>query len=230
MLRIEALDAHYGLFQALFGVSFDVAPGETVALIGANGAGKTTLLRSLAGAQAVRPESVRLEGEPIGGAPERRQLARGIALVPEGRRLFSSLTVEENLQLAARNGRSGPWTQARVLECLPALCPLLRRPATALSGGQQQLVAIARALVCNPSYLLCDEVSLGLSPLAVEEVYRLLALARRDGMAILLVEQNVQRALVSSDRFVCLQKGRVVFEGISATADRHAVAQAYFGV
>ena len=230
MLRIEALDAHYGLFQALFGVSLDVAPGETVALIGANGAGKSTLLRSLAGAQAVRPTSVRLEGEPIGGDTERRQLARGIALVPEGRRLFPSLTVEENLQLAAHNGRGGPWTLARVLECLPVLGPLLRRPATALSGGQQQLVAIARALVCNPSYLLCDEVSLGLSPLAVEEVYRLLALARRDGMAILLVEQNVQRALVGSDRFVCLQKGRVVFEGISANADRHAVAQAYFGV
>lgn len=230
MLRIDGLDAFYGLFQALFGVSLQVAPGETVALIGSNGAGKSTLMRTLAGALKADPESIKLEGAAVGGASEREQLARGVALVPEGRRLFPSLTVYENLELAARNGRSGAWTIARVLEALPVLRPLQARPATALSGGQQQLVAIGRALVCNPSYLLCDEVSLGLSPLAVEEVYRLLALARRDGMAILLVEQNVRRALVESDRFVCLQKGRVVLDGISASADRHAVAQAYFGV
>jgi branched-chain amino acid transport system ATP-binding protein len=230
VLRIESLDAHYGLFQALFGVTLSVAPGETVALIGSNGAGKTTLLRSLAGALRVRPDSVLLDGEPVGGSPEREQLSRGIALVPEGRRLFASLTVHENMQLAATNGRPGAWSIERVLEAFPALRPLLSRPATALSGGQQQLVAIARALVCNPSFLLCDEVSLGLSPLVVDEVYRLLAIARRDGMAIVLVEQNVRRALTESDRYVCIQKGRVVIEGISASADRHAVAQAYFGV
>jgi branched-chain amino acid transport system ATP-binding protein len=230
MLRIESLDAHYGLFQALFGVTLSVAPGETVALIGSNGAGKTTLLRSLAGALRVRAGSVLLDGEPVGGSTEREQLSRGIALVPEGRRLFASLTVQENMQLAAANGRRGAWTIERVLEAFPALLPLLQRPATALSGGQQQLVAIGRALVCNPSFLLCDEVSLGLSPLVVEDVYRLLAIARRDGMAIVLVEQNVRRALTESDRYVCIQKGRVVLEGISASADRHAVAQAYFGV
>jgi branched-chain amino acid transport system ATP-binding protein len=230
VLRIESLDAHYGLFQALFGVTLSVAPGETVALIGSNGAGKTTLMRSLAGALCVRSDSVLLDGEPVGGASEREQLSRGIALVPEGRRLFASLTVLENMQLAAANGRRGAWTIDRVLEAFPALRPLLSLPATALSGGQQQLVAIARALVCNPSFLLCDEVSLGLSPLVVDEVYRLLAIARGDGMAIVLVEQNVRRALTESDRYVCIQKGRVVLEGISASADRHAVAQAYFGV
>ena len=230
MLRIESLDAHYGLFQALFGVTLSVAPGETVALIGSNGAGKTTLMRSLAGALCVRADSLLLDGEPVGGATEREQLSRGIALVPEGRRLFASLTVLENMQLAAANGRRGAWTIDRVLEAFPALRPLLSRPATALSGGQQQLVAIARALLCNPSFLLCDEVSLGLSPLVVDEVYRLLAIARGDGMAIVLVEQNVRRALTESDRYVCIQKGRVVLEGISASADRHAVAQAYFGV
>ncbi len=230
MLRIERLDAFYGLFQALFGVSLQIAPGETVALIGANGAGKSTLMRALAGAVKVAPESIKLDGGGVGGTSEREQLARGVALVPEGRRLFPSLTVRENLELAARNGRPGPWTISRVLEALPVLAPLQSRPATALSGGQQQLVAIGRALVCNPSYLLCDEVSLGLSPLAVDEVYRLLGLARRDGMAILLVEQNVRRALVESDQYVCLQKGRVVLDGISARADRHAVAEAYFGV
>lgn len=230
MLRIESLDAYYGLFQALFGVTLSVAPGETVALIGSNGAGKTTLLRALAGALRVGRDSIRLDGDPVGGSAEREQLARGIALVPEGRRLFSSLSVLENLQLSAANGRHGPWTVERVLEPFPAMRTWLSRPATALSGGQQQLVAIARALVCNPQYLLCDEVSLGLSPLVVEEVYQLLALARRDGMAIVLVEQNVRRALVESDRYVCIQKGRVVLDGISASADRHAVAQAYFGV
>jgi branched-chain amino acid transport system ATP-binding protein len=230
MLSIDSLDAHYGLFQALFGVTLSVAPGETVSLIGSNGAGKTTLLRAIAGAQKTRRDSIRLDGEPVGGASEREQLARGVALVPEGRRLFPSLTVHENLQLAATNGRPGAWSVERVLEAFPGLRPLLSRPATALSGGQQQLVAIARALVCNPQYLLCDEVSLGLSPLVVEEVYELLALARRDGMAIVLVEQNVRRALVESDRYVCIQKGRVVLEGNSASADRHAVAQAYFGV
>jgi len=230
VLRIESLDAHYGLFQALFGVTLSIAPGETVALIGSNGAGKTTLLRSLAGALRVRADSVLLDGEPVGGSAEREQLSRGIALVPEGRRLFASLTVLENMQLAAANGRRGAWSIERVLESFPALRALLSRPATALSGGQQQLVAIARALVCNPAFLLCDEVSLGLSPLVVDEVYRLLAIARGDGMAIVLVEQNVRRALTESDRYVCIQKGRVVLEGISASADRHAVAQAYFGV
>lgn len=234
MLRTEGLDAHYGLFQALFDVAIDVAPGETLALVGANGAGKTTLLRSLAGAMKVRSTSILLDGIAIGGEVERKQLARGIALVPEGRRLFHSLTVRENLQLSAHNahslGRRGRWSIDRVIEALPALAALLERPSTALSGGQQQLVAIARALVGNPAYLLCDEVSLGLSPIAVDGVYELLAMARRDGMAIVLVEQNVRRALTESDRYVCLQKGRVVQSGVSASADTHAVALAYFGV
>jgi branched-chain amino acid transport system ATP-binding protein len=230
MLRIEGLDVRYGLIQALFGVSLYVAPGETVALVGANGAGKTTLLRAMAGALLMPSGAMTLDGEGLRRASEPEQLARGIALVPEGRRLFASLSVRENLQLAARNGRRGAWTVARAIEFLPGLRPLLDRNATALSGGQQQLVAIARALVCNPAYLLCDEVSLGLSPQIVKEVYQLLALARRDGLAIVLVEQNVRRALVESDRFICLQKGRVVLEGVSANADRHAVAQAYFGV
>ncbi len=230
MLRTDRLCAHYGLFQALFDVDVQLAPSETVALIGANGAGKSTLLRSLMGALRVRHEAITLDGEPIGGDPERKQLARGIALVPEGRRLFPSLTVLENLQLAASHGRRGPWSIERVLEALPVLKPLCHRPSTALSGGQQQLVAISRALVTNPQYLLCDEISLGLSPAAVDEVYRLLAQVRDDGVAIFLVEQNVRRALFESHRFYCVQKGRVVLSGDSAHADHAQVAHAYFGV
>lgn len=230
MLRVQQLDASYGLFQALFGVSLEVAPGETVALIGANGAGKTTLLRALAGAIPAQADAILVDGKPVGGASEPEQLRRGIALVPEGRRLFASLTVQENLQLAERNGRRGQWTMAQVIAELPVLAGLLARPSTALSGGQQQLVAIARALLANPSYLLCDEVSLGLSPLAVDEVYGLLAKVRRTGTAIVLVEQNVQRALAESDRYYCVRKGQVVLHGDSAQADKHAVAQAYFGV
>ncbi len=229
MLRIEKLDAFYGFFQALFGVDLAIARGETVALIGANGAGKSTLLKALAGAIAVRRDGITLDLEPIGGDPERKQLARGIALVPEGRRLFASLTVEENLQVAAHNGRAGPWSVRRVLDALPSLSTLMDRPSTALSGGQQQLVAIARALVTNPAFMLCDEVSLGLSPHAVDDAYRLLATARADGMAIVLVEQDVRRAIAESDRYACLQKGRVVFEGPSAKADMQVIAQAYFG-
>ncbi len=230
MLRAEHLNVSYGLFQALFDVSVEIDAGEAVALVGSNGAGKTTLLRTIAGALGANTDAITLDGASIGNATERAQLARGIALVPEGRRLFPSLTVHENLLLAQDNGRAGRWDVDQVLAELPMLKGLLKRPATALSGGQQQQVAIARALVANPDYLLCDEVSLGLSPLAVDEVYVLLAKVRQAGAAIVLVEQNVRRAIASSDRYYCLRKGRIVLDGDSAHADKHAIAQAYFGV
>jgi branched-chain amino acid transport system ATP-binding protein len=230
MLSTERLCASYGMFQALFDVSFTIGPGEVVALIGANGAGKSTLLRSIIGSVQVPAEAVRLDRAAIGGRSEIAQLGNGIALVPEGRRLFPSLTVQENLLLAARNGRRGPWTLARLYRELPVLEGLKSRPATALSGGQQQLVAVGRALVSNPAYLLCDEISLGLSPVAVDAVYGLLATVTRDGIAIVLVEQNVRRALASSARYYCMQKGRIVLEGQSGTADYARVSAAYFGV
>jgi branched-chain amino acid transport system ATP-binding protein len=230
MLSTERLSAFYGMFQALFDVSFRIAPGEVVALIGANGAGKSTLLRSIVGSVSVAAPCVRLDGEAVGGRSEIAQLRSGITLVPEGRRLFPSLTVEENLLVAARNGRRGPWTVARLYEQLPALKDLRSRPATALSGGQQQLVAVGRALVANPAYLLCDEVSLGLSPVAVDAVYGLLAAIKREGIAVVLVEQNVRRALSSSARYYCMQKGRVVLEGRSDAADYSQVSAAYFGI
>jgi branched-chain amino acid transport system ATP-binding protein len=230
MLGTERLSAYYGMFQALFDVSFKVERGEVVALIGANGAGKSTLLRSIVGSIRVQAGAVRLDGQAIGGRSEISQLRDGIALVPEGRRLFPSLTVEENLLIAARNGRRGPWTIGRLYDQLPTLAGLKSRPATALSGGQQQLVAVGRALVANPAYLLCDEVSLGLSPVAVDAVYSLLSAVKLEGIAVVLVEQNVRRALASSARYYCMQKGRVVLEGRSDTADYTKVSAAYFGI
>jgi branched-chain amino acid transport system ATP-binding protein len=230
MLTTENLSARYGMFQALFEVNFEVKPGEVVALVGANGAGKSTLLRSIVGSVKVPPLAVRLDGKAIGGRSETVQLQDGIALVPEGRRLFASLSVEENLLVAARNGRPGSWTVSRLFDEIPNLAKLKSRPSTALSGGEQQLVAIGRALLANPKYLLCDEVSLGLSPLAVESVYDLLGSVTREGTAVVLVEQNVRRALASSTRYYCMQKGHVVLEGQSSSADYARVSTAYFGV
>lgn len=230
MLRTKRLQAYYGQFQALFDVTMTVAPGEVVSVIGSNGAGKSTLFRSIVGSVVVDKDAVLLDDVQIGGTPERSQLRRGVALVPEGRRLFPSLSVLENLLLAARNGRNGTWSIERLFEELPILASISTRPATALSGGQQQLVAIGRALAANPAYVLCDEVSLGLSPRAVDDVYALLRRVKSEGTGIVIVEQNVSRALAESDRFYCLQKGRVVLEGASARADRANVAKAYFGV
>lgn len=230
MLRTDGLDAHYGLFQALFGVNLSIQRGEVVALIGANGAGKTTLLRAMAGAMPARAEAILLNNHSVGGGPESLQLARGVALVPEGRRLFADLTVEENLRVASESSqREGPWNVDALLKALPALKAVVHRNALALSGGQQQLVAIARALASNPDYLLCDEVSLGLSPVAVQGIYELLRLVAATGTAVMLVEQNVSRALAESSRFYCLQKGRVVLEGESRKANTQDVAHAYFG-
>jgi len=230
MLSIENLSAQYGMFQALFSVNLEVGPGEVVALVGANGAGKSTLLRSIVGSVKVPAVAVRLGGKAVGGRSETEQLLDGIALVPEGRRLFASLSVEENLLVSLRNGRPGPWTMVRLLDHVPVLAGLMSRPSTSLSGGQQQLVAIGRALLSNPSYLLCDEVSLGLSPMAVDVVYGLLDSVKREGTAVVLVEQNVRRALASSSRYYCMQKGRVVLEGKSSSADYARVSTAYFGV
>lgn len=230
MLRTEQLDAHYGLFQALFGVSIEVHRGEVVALVGSNGAGKTTLMRALAGALPVAHNAIHLDKNAVGSNSECAQLAQGVALVPEGRRLFADLSVEDNLRVAAESSdRAGPWNLSTLFDALPALADLRRRNATALSGGQQQLVAVARALATNPDYLLCDEVSLGLSPVAVQAVYELLHRVSANGTAVLLVEQNVSRALAESSRFYCLQKGRVILSGVSRHADTQQVAHAYFG-
>jgi len=230
LLEIDRLDAFYGDFQALFGVSMRVEAGAIVAVIGANGAGKSTLLRSVAGLMKARPDAIRFDGAAIGGAPAYRTVARGIALVPEGRRLFPSLSVEENLMIGGQLGRPGPWTLARIYDLFPVLAERRALPATALSGGQQQMVAIGRALMSNPRLLLCDEISLGLAPIAVRDIYTQLPSVVNEGASLVIVEQDIMQALAVSDHVYCLQEGRVALEGAAGALSREAIAAAYFGV
>ncbi len=229
LLQVEALDCRYGLLQAVRDVSFDIAQGETVALIGANGAGKTTLLRAIAGAHRPAAGRVSFDGVDITHLPAHRRVALGIALVPEGRRLFPSLTVEENLRVASSR-RRGRWTVDTVLDVFPLLKPRRHMPAATLSGGEQQAVAIGRALMSNPRLLLLDEVSLGLAPVVVDSVYRSLGYVIREGATVLLVEQDLTRALQVAGRVVCMLEGRVVLRGEAASLDRDRVVGAYFGL
>lgn len=230
LLEVNGLDAFYGDFQALFGVSMRVASGAIVAVIGANGAGKSTLLKSIAGLMGAPPEAIRFDGVGIGGGPAFRTVARGIALVPEGRRLFASLSVEENLLIGAQLGRRGPWTLSRIYELFPVLAERRTLAATALSGGQQQMVAIGRALMSNPKLILCDEISLGLAPIVVRDVYARLPSIRNEGAAVVIVEQDIMQALAVSDHVYCLQEGRVALAGAAGTLSREAIAAAYFGL
>lgn len=230
LLSVTALDAFYGDFQALFGIDFELNEGEAVAVIGANGAGKSTLLRSLAGLVRNRSDAVRLAGRAIGDSPAASIVRLGLALVPEGRQLFPSLTVEENLLIGAFGGeRTSPWNLESVYRMFPMLRERRRSSVTVLSGGQQQMVAIGRALMSNPSVLACDEISLGLAPIIVEDIYRMLPRIRDNGTAIIVVEQDIARALRSTDRFYCLQEGRVSLAGRPADASQDAIHSAYFG-
>jgi branched-chain amino acid transport system ATP-binding protein len=229
LLTVRGLDAFYGDFQALFGVSLAVAPGEVVAVIGANGAGKSTLLKCIAGAMRSRRDAIMFAGEPIGDAPAHAVVARGIALVPEGRRLFSSLSVEENLVIGGQLGRPGPWNLARIYELFPVLAERRHQPSTSLSGGQQQMVAIGRALMSNPKLLLCDEISLGLAPIVVREVYARLPAIVAEGSSLIIVEQDIVQALRAANHIYCLQEGRVALTGPAATLTRDAISAAYFG-
>ena len=229
LLDVEDLDVFHGDLQAVFGVSLRVSAGQALALIGANGAGKSTLLRAITGLTPARRGSLHLERQELAAVPAERIAALGIALVPEGRLLFPSLTVEENLLMGTLVRRPGRWNLAAVYGLFPVLQEFRQRPATLLSGGQQQMVAIGRALMANPKLLLCDELSLGLAPVIVEEIYRAFARIRGEGLAIVLVEQNVERACAVSDRVVCLLKGRVTLAGASRGLPRERIAAAYFG-
>jgi branched-chain amino acid transport system ATP-binding protein len=211
-------------------VSFEVAQGEIVALIGANGAGKTTLLRAIAGAHRPHAGKVTFEGADVTRLPAHKRVSVGIALVPEGRRLFPSLTVNENLRVAAAGTRSGRWNVRAVLDVFPLLQPRLNALAATLSGGEQQAVAIGRALMSNPRLLLLDEVSLGLAPIVVDAVYRSLGDVISEGVTVVLVEQDLARALRVAGRVICMLEGRIVLQGEARSLDRDRVVEAYFGL
>ena len=230
LLAVRGLEAFYGDIQALFGVSIDVFHGEAVAVIGANGAGKSALLKSIAGLLRAQPDAIVLDGSPIGGEPAHAVAARGIALVPEGRGLFPSLSVEENLLIGGQRRRPGPWTLPRIYELFPVLAERRDLPSTALSGGQQQMAALGRALMANPKLLLCDELSLGLAPIVVRDIYARLPAILSEGTAVVLVEQDVVQALKAAARVYCLQEGRVALAGAAKDLSREQIAAAYFGV
>jgi branched-chain amino acid transport system ATP-binding protein len=230
LLAAEGLDAFHGHLQALHDVSISVDEGETVALVGANGAGKSTLLSTLAGAHRPRRGTVRWAGRDVTALPAHRRVRLGVSLTPEGRRLFPSLTVAENLQVGAWKARPGAWNIARVYEAFPLVAGVRDRRADALSGGERQAVAIARSLLANPRVLLLDEVSLGLAPVIVDQLYVSLSGIREEGTGLLLVEQDLQRAMEVCDRMYCLLEGRIVLAGRPAELSRDEVVAAYFGL
>ena len=229
VLDVRGLAAGYGDFQALFDIDLAVDDGETLAVIGANGAGKSTLLGTLAGLVPATAGSVRFAGDDLLAVRHHGRVGLGIALVPEGRHLFPSLTVEENLLVGAHSRRPGRWDVDRVLEVFPLVRPLLARPADVLSGGERQAVAIGRALMANPRLLLLDEVSLGLAPVVVKQLYAALPAVIGEGTTVLLVEQDIGQALAVADRVVCLLEGRISLEGVPAGLDRARITEAYFG-
>ena len=230
LLQSHGLTAFYGDAQALFGIDFTLNEGELVAIIGANGAGKSTFLKCLTGLVNTGRESIRFKNEPIGGLPPGEIVKRGIALVPEGRRLFPSLSVEENLQMGGFAKRSGPWSLQRLFTMFPILKDKRSLPSTSLSGGQQQMVAIGRALMSNPTVLLCDELSLGLAPIVIREIYAAMPAITAEGMTVVIVEQDVSMAQQVSKRVYCFQEGLVSLQGRSDELTREQISQAYFGV
>lgn len=229
LLEVSGLDSRYDDLQALFGLSLKVEEGQAIAMIGANGAGKSTLINAITGLGSRAAGSIRFEGVEIQTLSPERIASLGIALVPEGRMLFPSLSVEENLLMGAHTRRPGPWTTQKVYRLFPILEEFRSRPATSLSGGQQQMVAIGRALMANPRLLLCDEVSLGLAPIVIEQIYRTFAQLRAEGLSLLIVEQDVSRACAVADYVYCLLKGRVTLSGPPATLTAGQIAGAYFG-
>jgi branched-chain amino acid transport system ATP-binding protein len=230
LLSIRSLKAGYGDFQALFGIDLDLGAGEVLALIGANGAGKSTLLKAIVGLVPCGREMVSLRGEPIGGERPDRIARRGKALEPEGRRLFRSLSFEENLVVGGERAKPGRWTLETVYRLFPILGERRKSLGTALSGGQQQMVAIGRALMANPDIILFDEISLGLAPVVIKDIYAALPAIVATGVSIILVEQDVSRALGVARSFVCLQEGKVSLAGLPSEHDRAAITAAYFGM
>lgn len=230
LLQTHDLQAFYGDAQALFGIDFALEPGELVAIIGANGAGKSTFLKCLTGLVKANADSIRWKGRAMGGLHPGDIVRLGLAMVPEGRRLFPSLSVEENLLMGANARRKGPWSLTRLYQMFPILQEKRHLPGTSLSGGQQQMVAIGRALMSNPEVLLCDELSLGLAPIVIREIYNAMPMITAEGMTVVIVEQDVSMARHVSQRLYCFQEGKVSLQGASHDLSREQISQAYFGV
>lgn len=230
LLKTNDLTAFYGDFQALFGVDFEIHAGETIAVIGANGAGKSTFLKTVTGLLKTSKDAVQFNGEPIGGMAPGKILKKGIAMVPEGRRLFPSLSVEENLLIGGYAKRPGPWNLQAVCKLFPILKERRNSPGTALSGGQQQMVAIGRALMSNPTLLICDEISLGLAPIVIKEIYDAMPSITAGGLSVVVVEQDVGTAKKVSNRLYCLQEGKIALTGNSDQLTHDQLSKAYFGI
>jgi branched-chain amino acid transport system ATP-binding protein len=230
LLEIKELSAGYGDFQALFDLDLQVEEGESLAIIGANGAGKTTLLRAIAGLIPTMSGSIRFAGQDLLSVPAHKRVSEGVAMVPEGRLLFPSLSVRENLQIGAYGRRVGDWDLDRVLSVFPLLERLMDRPSGYLSGGEKQAVAIGRALMANPRLILLDEVSLGLAPIVVRQVYEALPVITDSGTTALVVEQDIGQAMSVAERVICMLEGRVSLEGSANSLERDAITAAYFGM
>ncbi|ATG47072.1 ABC transporter ATP-binding protein [Celeribacter ethanolicus] len=231
VLSIRNLTAFYGDFQALFGVDLTLRRGRALAIIGANGAGKSTLMRAITGILPSPAEAITLKDRPIGALSAPEVLEAGISMVPEGRRLFPSLTVEENILIGAHSRiGNGYWTLEAIYDLFPVLKERRHNPGTALSGGQQQMVAIGRALMSNPDVLLCDEISLGLAPVIIRDIYAAFPRIRESGASVIVVEQDIGQALKVADHVFCMMEGRITLSGAPGDLSRDAIHDAYFGV
>jgi branched-chain amino acid transport system ATP-binding protein len=230
LLELDKISTGYGHFQALFDVDLRIEEGETHAVIGANGAGKSTLLRTICGLLRTDADKVRFDGRPIGAMPPHKRVGLGISYVPEGRWVFPSLSVNENLLVGAHSRRTGAWTIEKIYELFPLLARLRQRQAYSLSGGEQQALAIGRGLMANPRLLLLDEASLGLAPVVVEKIYQAMPAIVGSGTTVLLVEQDVGQAMKFADRVTCMLEGRLVLEGTPGEISHEAIFAAYFGV
>jgi branched-chain amino acid transport system ATP-binding protein len=228
-LAVADLTIHHGQLCAVEDMSFKLAASEVLAIIGANGAGKSTLLRTVAGLHTQTSGTITYEGEEITGLRTHRRVRRGISLVPEGRRLFPSLTLEENIQVGAQKAAAGPFNIAAVFELFTWMPDRRRQKVGQLSGGEQQSVAIARALVANPKVLMIDELSLGLAPIVIERIYEFLPTIVAQGIGVLLVEQDVTQALSVATRVHCLLEGKTSLTGLPSELSATAIEAAYFG-
>ena len=230
LLQIKNLNSFYGDFQALYNISIELMPGEIIAIIGANGAGKSTLMRSITGLVSRTENEILFKGNILNNLSPDKIVKRGISMVPEGRKLFPSLTVEENLLIGSNVSRKGKWNLKAIYDPFPDLYDKRNVSSNLLSGGQQQMNAIGRSLMANPELILFDEISLGLAPIIIKTIYKNLPKVIDDGMSAIVVEQDISKALEISNRVYCLQEGKISLEGDSKTITREQISKAYFGM